>query len=179
MSGAERSRTLAARDAEARRRACSEFERPVVLEAGAGTGKTTALVTRVLAWGLGPGWERAAAALVESDGTASRADRIASRVLERVVAITFTDAAAAEMGARIGDALRLVEAGEPPDWLPREVLPADPSAGVERAGALRGALDHLIVQTIHAYCRRLLVTYPLEAGLHPQLEIDAEAVLVY
>ena len=54
MSGAERSRTLAARDAEARRRACSEFERPVVLEAGAGTGKTTALVTRVLAWGLTP-----------------------------------------------------------------------------------------------------------------------------
>ena len=52
---------LVRQDAEARRRARTEFERPLVLVAGAGTGKTTALVTRVLAWCLGPGWERSAA----------------------------------------------------------------------------------------------------------------------
>ena len=174
MSDAERSCRLSERDVEARRRACSEFERPVALEAGAGTGKTTALVTRVLAWALGPGWERAVAAVEERQGAAPRADRIASQVLERVVAITFTEAAAAEMSTRVADALREVEAGKPPDWLPADALPTDPAVCSERALALRGALDHLIVQTIHAYCRRLLVTHPLEAGLHPQLEIDAE-----
>ncbi|HXV37561.1 MAG TPA: UvrD-helicase domain-containing protein, partial [Myxococcota bacterium] len=42
------------------------------------------------------------------------------------------------------------------------------------ARALRGALDHLCVQTIHAYCRRLLVEHALDARLHPKLEIDAD-----
>ena len=133
MSGSERSRALAAGDVEARRRACSEFVRPVALEAGAGTGKTTALVTRVLAWGLGPGWERVAAAAEEQHGAAPRAERIAAQLLDRVVAITFTEAAAAEMGARIGEALREVEAGRRPDWLrmdrkPTAVMDLPPNA---------------------------------------------------
>ncbi|MDP6243359.1 MAG: UvrD-helicase domain-containing protein, partial [Myxococcota bacterium] len=49
------------RDARARWVAQTDFERPVALEAGAGTGKTAALVARVVAWCLGPGWERARA----------------------------------------------------------------------------------------------------------------------
>ena len=48
--------TLLAQDEEARRQAQIEFRRPLVLEAGAGTGKTTALVARILAWCLGAGW---------------------------------------------------------------------------------------------------------------------------
>ena len=44
-------------DARARVLAQREFTRPVVVEAGAGTGKTTALVARVLAWSFGPGWD--------------------------------------------------------------------------------------------------------------------------
>jgi len=42
---------------------------------------------------------------------------------------------------------------------------------------LRGSLDHLVVQTIHAYCRRLLVENSLDARLHPNLEIDADGRL--
>ena len=49
-------------DARARNLAQREFDRPLVVEAGAGTGKTTALVARVLAWSFGPGWDRAKAA---------------------------------------------------------------------------------------------------------------------
>ena len=45
-------------DAEARRLAQIVFDRPVVLEAGAGTGKTSVLVARVVNWCLGEGWER-------------------------------------------------------------------------------------------------------------------------
>mgnify|MGYP001828743002 CR=1 FL=1 len=46
-------------DQAARRLAQTEFRSPLVLEAGAGTGKTWTLVARILAWYLGPGWERA------------------------------------------------------------------------------------------------------------------------
>jgi ATP-dependent helicase/nuclease subunit A len=175
VSAATRDAELAGRDAEARRLARSEFERPLVLEAGAGTGKTTALVTRVLAWCLGPGWERNAARVGERGELEPEA--VARQVLKRIVAITFTEAAAAEMGSRLAEALRAVEAGELPGWLPEEVQGGDVAEARRRASALRGAIDLLVVQTIHAYCRRLLVTHPLEARLHPHLEIDAEGVL--
>jgi len=163
-------------DARARVLAQREFTRPVVVEAGAGTGKTTALVARVLAWSFGPGWDRAKASAV-STAEGARGDRIAAQVLRGVVAITFTEKAAAEMSERIGDALLDVERGESIDWLedPVPVLPAAELCA--RARALRGSLDHLVVQTIHAYCRRLLVENSLDARLHPNLEIDADGRL--
>ena len=163
---------LRAKDERARQLARTVFDRPVVIEAGAGTGKTTVLVTRIVAWSLGPGWERAAREL-----PGSHPDAIGARVARGVVAITFTEAAAAEMGSRLADALRDVEVGEAPRWLPADALPADPVVRVERARALRGALDQMRVQTIHAFCRRLLVSHPLEAGVHPRLELDAEGAL--
>ncbi len=165
----------ALRDADARARELAQrrFDRPLVVEAGAGTGKTTALVARILAWSFGPGWERAKALAALSDA-GGRDDRIAAQVLRGVVAITFTDKAAAEMSERVGDALLCVECGESPSWLldPDPILGADELRG--RARAVRGALDHLVVQTIHAYCRRLLVENSLDARLHPNLEVDAD-----
>jgi ATP-dependent helicase/nuclease subunit A len=176
MSIAARNAELAQRDARARQLAQQVFDRPLMLEAGAGTGKTTALVARVLAWSLGPGWSQTEAALRGGSGGAEApgADRIAARLLERVVAITFTEAAATQMGVRIGEALLAIEGEALPEGLLPEVLPESLRERRLRARALRGALDHLVVQTIHAYCRRLLVTHPLEAGLHPRLEIDAD-----
>ncbi len=47
-----------AADEAARRFAQSEFEHPVVVVAGAGTGKTALLVSRVAVWCVGPGWDR-------------------------------------------------------------------------------------------------------------------------
>jgi ATP-dependent helicase/nuclease subunit A len=163
-------------DAQARTLAQREFARPVVVEAGAGTGKTTALVARVLAWSFGPGWDRAKA-LTASTAERIRDDCIAAQVLRGVVAITFTEKAAAEMSERIGDALLDVERGKSPGWLddPLPALSADELRA--RARALRGSLDHLVVQTIHAYCRRLLVENSLDARLHPNLEIDADGRL--
>ncbi len=163
-------------DARARVLARREFTRPVVVEAGAGTGKTTALVARVLAWSFGPGWDRAKA-FAASTADTDRDDRIAAQVLRGVVAITFTDKAAAEMSERVGAALLEVERGESRDGSedPELALPADELRA--RARALRGSLDHLVVQTIHAYCRRLLVENSLDARLHPNLEIDADGRL--
>ena len=52
---------LARRDAAARLAARTRFDAPLALEAGAGTGKTAALVARVAVWCLTGGWERARA----------------------------------------------------------------------------------------------------------------------
>ncbi|HEX9669075.1 MAG TPA: UvrD-helicase domain-containing protein, partial [Thermoanaerobaculia bacterium] len=176
MSG-ERS-ALRAADHAARRLAQSEFVRPLVLEAGAGTGKTTALVARLLAWCLGPGWERAAARRAERAGAEPdpNGERTAAALLAGVVAITFTEAAAAEMAERAGRELtRLAAGGEPPEWLAADLLPP---AGerTRRARALAATLDRLTVRTIHAFCRGLLADHPLEAGLHPAFTVDADGL---
>jgi ATP-dependent helicase/nuclease subunit A len=159
------------------------FDRPLVLEAGAGTGKTATLVARVLAWSLGPGWRRAAAELAAHAVEGGRretvaADRIAARVLDGVVAITFTEAAAAEMADRIARALAKVQRGEVPEGLLPDGLAGAEGEERARAAALLVALDHMLVATIHAFCRRLLAGAPLEAGLHPAFTVDAEGFVL-
>jgi len=163
---------LRARDGRGRRLALREFRRPIVLQAGAGTGKTTALVGRILAWIAGPGWERACRA---DPGEAP--ERSARRVMAGVVAITFTEAAAAEMSRRVGEALHTLEQGGRPLGVDEESLPPGAEVRRLRARALRGALDHLVVSTIHAWCRRLLAAHPFDAGLHSRLEVDADGRL--
>lgn len=162
-----------AEDAAARRAAQRQFDHPLVLEAGAGTGKTTTLVARVLAWCLGGGWERNAETLAEPT-----ADRVAARLLGRVAAITFTEAAAAEMATRVSAELARLAAGQrPPPWLSAEALP-EAAVLKDRASALLATLDHLVVQTFHAFCRGLLADHPLEAGIHPDLEVDADGSIL-
>ena len=65
-------------DAEARRRILNDFGTNLFVEAAAGTGKTTALVGRIVA-------------LICSGVT----------TLERIVAVTFTEKAAGEMKLRL------------------------------------------------------------------------------
>jgi len=146
------------------------FERPVVVEAGAGTGKTTLLVNRCLAWILGRGWEAARARLGADDP-----DRIAPEVLSRIAAITFTEAAAAEMAKRLSQSLAAVARGEQPDGFASDALAVGETLRAPRARALIGALDRWIVRTIHAFCRRLLAQHAFAAGLHPEFEVDADA----
>jgi ATP-dependent helicase/nuclease subunit A len=165
-------------DAAARELARREFERPVVVEAGAGTGKTRTLVARLGTWLLGPGWSAAEAELAADRAArvaaAPTPDEIASRACEGVVAITFTEAAAAEMASRVDRLLGQAAAGaaitdldEPPDG----VAPDDATG---RAEALLAAASRLRISTIHGFCHRLLAESPLEAGLHPGFEVDAE-----
>ena len=162
-----------AADTAARRAAQTVFSGPMVLVAGAGTGKTTVLVARVLAWCLGPGWHRAEQALTTVGSAAPAPRAVAERTLERVVAITFTEAAAAEMEARAMQGFAKVAAGGVVLGLDAEVAPADAAARRKRARLLLAGFDHLHVQTIHAFCRRLLSNHPLEAGVHPRFAVDA------
>jgi len=174
-------------DAQARRRAQTLFQEPMVLEAGAGTGKTSVLVARVVTWCVGPGWPKAKARCAQKD---SDEETIAARVMQGVVAITFTEAAAAEMARRIGKALFALERrDEIPPGIDADVLRHAVAASLEpseqddvegilaaRARALLGALDRLQARTIHSFCKKLLDEHPLEIGWHPSFEVDADGL---
>jgi ATP-dependent helicase/nuclease subunit A len=171
---------LLTQDTTARRAAQTYFDRPVVLEAGAGTGKTTTLVARVLSWTLGPGWnleaEAEAGDTVDIDDHGQQ-EAIAARVLEGVAAITFTEAAAAEMAARVAEGLAAVADGRAESLPGFDISLIETQTPLElekRARSLLGHLDRLEVRTIHAFCHSRLSAHPLELGLHPDFRIDPE-----
>jgi ATP-dependent helicase/nuclease subunit A len=170
-------------DARARSIAQTVFDRPIVIEAGAGTGKTTILCCRIVAWCMGPGWEKAYRDIDSfsrrgSNGIKIDPDIIAQRVLDRITAITFTEAASAEMAQRIAKAFSELEAGNIPEGLILDPIPSSMDERKRRARAFLSQLDHLVVQTIHAFCFRLLSKFPIEAGLSPNLTVDADGIIL-
>jgi hypothetical protein len=192
MTRSDRDTALESADTATRRRAQEVFEGPVIVEAGAGTGKTSILVARIVVWALGEGWRRAESRAEETsvgDRASEReketgftppeidSDEIAADVMGRIAAITFTDAAAAEMADRTGRLLVEIAAGDLPESIFADRLPADRELRRGRAQALIGALDRLQVRTIHAFCRGLLAQYPLEAGVHPGFTVDADSLV--
>lgn len=126
----------------------------VWVSASAGTGKTKVLTDRVLALMLG--------------GTAP----------QRILCLTFTKAAAAEMANRIAETLskwviknnadlepeiaRLL--GRPP--VERDLIAARQlfARVLETPGGMK-------IQTIHAFCQSVLRRFPLEAGLPPHFDL--------
>ena len=124
--------------------------RNLVIEAGAGTGKTTAIVGEVLKL------------LLENEELAP----------ERIVLVTFTEKAAGEIAERIHQALADVDGGCTawPPGSPRPLYEIPDSA--RRACETQLArIDNLRSQTIHSFCQMLLRQFPIEAGLDPQFRI--------
>src|SRR5436305_6722673 len=122
----------------------------LVIEAGAGTGKTTAIVGEVLKL------------LLENEDLAP----------ERIVLVTFTEKAAGEIAERIHQALLDVEEGCTawPDGSPHPLV--DVTDAMRRAcEAQLARIDNLRSQTIHSFCQMLLRQFPIEAGLDPQFRI--------
>ncbi len=154
-------------DAGARRAGRTVFGQPLVLEAGAGTGKTAVLVARIVHWCLGSGWAR-------YDNGKRPLEEIAEAVSEGVVAITFTDAAAVEMQVRVAQALRGLHDGVAPIWMPRDEFELSDSQIQSRTAALLSSADRLRVQTIHSFCSTILRQNALRMGLHPRFTIDAD-----
>lgn len=127
-------------DRAARQRVVSALDANILVEAGAGSGKTTALVRRMVA-------------LV----------RTGAATVDEIAAVTFTRKAAAELRERFqaeieGD-LRSARATEKADTLE-----------VERLSAALSDIDRAFVGTIHSFCARLLRERPLEVGLDPGFE---------
>lgn len=126
--------------------------RNLVIEAGAGTGKTTAIVAEVLAL------------MLEREDLAP----------ERIVLMTFTEKAAGEIADRIRGALEELHAN-PVSWPPNSPNPLVTIDDEARARRLIARhlenIDALRSQTIHSFCQSILRAFPIEAGLDPQFKI--------
>jgi ATP-dependent helicase/nuclease subunit A len=150
------------RDHAARDRAASDFATNLVVSAGAGTGKTTLLVERIL--------------------TAIGSGRAA---LPAIAAITFTDKAAGELRHRLASGLRSLgelargaspgtEASAAKSAFSRLTASSrvDLAAVVARVDQAEASLDRAAVTTIHGLCSEILRAHPLASGLPPGFVAD-------
>ena len=130
-------------DSATTRRIVSDLDANFIVEAGAGTGKTYALVSRVVA-------------LVK-----------AGVAMPQIVAITFTEAAAAELAERVRSRMeQLLDNAHPAnaDDLLYQNLDATQRQRIQTAV---NELDQASIQTIHSFAAQLLRERPLDAGLPP------------
>ncbi len=117
-------------------------------------------------------------------------DRVASLLLHgtapsRVLCLTFTKAAAAEMSNRLAERLAswtILGGGELAARLEDLLGTAPEPEMLDRARSLFAlVLDTpggIRIQTIHAFCQSLLGRFPLEAGIAPQAQVlDERAAL--
>ncbi len=127
------------------------------VRANAGTGKTHVLVQRVLRLLL------------------------AGAAPEGIVCLTFTKAAAAEMAGRLTKALGEWAVAAPDDLDARLAKLLDRAPTPEETARARRLFAHVLdtpgglrIQTIHAFCERILRQFPLEAGIAPGFSVLAE-----
>src|SRR5690349_2898343 len=152
-----RGQRMTAPDPNQRQAAAAEVEASVWVAASAGTGKTKVLTDRVLALML------------------------AGSAPSRILCLTFTKAAAAEMANRLNARLS--------NW-----ATAQDGALTQDLGALTrtmpdaAMLDHarrllarvldtpggMRIETIHAFCQSLLRRFPIEAAVAPHFEVMDE-----
>ena len=139
-------------DQDNRRRAMTDFTSVLLVEAAAGTGKTSLMAGRVammLAAGFPPG---------------------------DIAAITFTDLAASELAHRIRKTVEALLAGDIPDF----IKPALPTGLTdEQQTALTAAaprLDELTATTIHGFCQAVIHSHGVQAALDPGARIVDETV---
>lgn len=119
-------------DADARRRIEEELDATFAVEAAAGTGKTTSLVARLVAM-VGAGCD-----------------------IGKIVAVTFTDRAAAELKLRVRIVLERRK---------QQISGSERAHHYERA-LLR--LEESNISTIHRFAGDLLRRRPIESGVDPQ-----------
>ena len=141
---------------EDRRQVQTRLDVNMVVEAGAGTGKTTLLIDRLCLAVLARNIQ-----------------------VEKLVALTFTEKAAAEIKTRFMDKLQgLIRAvkenlEDRTLTLLREDFAVPDTDLVSRAEHALARLDRASIGTIHGFCADILKAFPLEAGLAPNAQIDA------
>jgi CRISPR-associated exonuclease Cas4 len=137
-------------DAPERKRVLTDLEATLLVEAAAGTGKTSLLAGRVtvlLANGVAP---------------------------KNIAAITFTDFAAGELRARVnrfvGELLADIVSPDLSPGFPDGVRPSQTASLEEN----RSRLDELTCTTIHGFCHSLLRSYAIEADIDPGADVLAQ-----
>jgi ATP-dependent helicase/nuclease subunit A len=149
-------------------RAVTDFSRDMTLDASAGTGKTATLIARVTNLFL------------------SKKELLPDQVL----LLTFTEKAAAEMKSRVVEGWELLlsrcrsldSLGE----IREEVLSWNSLVRVPTEGYLApldlrirveemvDGVGRLSVTTFHSFCRRILLSFPAEAGVDPRFGVIPE-----
>ena len=140
--------------ADTAQRGAADAGASVWVAASAGTGKTKILTDRVLSLML------------------------AGTTPQRILCLTFTKAAAAEMSVRIAKELgKWASAGQ--DELPHQLLKLlgrEPDARECRLARqlfsrVLDAPGGMNIYTIHAFCQSILSRFPLEAGIAPHFSV--------
>lgn len=130
-------------DEDRRRRALTDLGSTILVEAAAGTGKTSLMAGRV--------------AMLLASGCEPK----------HIAAITFTELAASELSLRIHAIVDALLAGDTPKVL-RSALPNGLS--VEQTTALAAAahrLDELTASTIHGFCQEMIRSYAIDTDFDP------------
>lgn len=151
-------------DQDTRVAAATTFDRNVVVIAGAGTGKTTLLVNRLVYLIM---------------------RRVDPLDLARIVALTFTNKAAAEMKLRLRERLQELLAAEEressavdsgtvskSDLRARYGLSTDEI--MSRAKTALHEIERAQIGTLHSFAAHLLRLYPIEAGITPSFQTDED-----
>jgi ATP-dependent exoDNAse (exonuclease V) beta subunit len=134
-------------DAAERERIRTSLDESLLVEAAAGTGKTTELVTRIVN--------------VLATGTAR---------VDQMLAVTFTEKAAGELKLRLREGLEHARQS-------LTGAAGQRAEGTERLRHLEHAIAHLEeaqVSTIHGFCADLLHERPVEAAVDPRFDVLAD-----
>ncbi len=130
-------------DDGARRDAISHHDRSILVEAGAGSGKTAVMAGRI--------------AIMLAEGVPPR----------EIAAVTFTELAASELLSRVHDFVTDLSGGRIAPEL-RVALPNGLSqAQRDNLATASAAIDDITCSTIHGFCQRLIKPYPAEADIDP------------
>lgn len=130
-------------DSVARREAVAVHDRSILVEAGAGSGKTSVLAGRIamlLASGVKPKF---------------------------IAAVTFTEFAASELLIRVREFVNELAAGRIPAELSAALPDELPDDQREHLSVANHTIDEITCSTIHGFCQRLITPYPVEADIDP------------
>lgn len=130
-------------DHNQRRRVLTDFDTTLLVEAAAGTGKTSLIAGRV--------------AMLLAGGAAP----------SQIAAITFTELAAGELSLRIRGYVAALLTGAPPVVLSSALPEGLNTQERQNLAAAAEHLDEITISTIHGFCQEIIRSYAIETGLDP------------
>ena len=131
------------KDDEARRQAIVLHDRSILVEAGAGSGKTAIMAGRIAA--------------MLAEGIPPRS----------IAAVTFTELAASELLSRVREFVTDLSDGKIPVELQAALPNGLSKVQHENLAFASAAIDEITCSTIHGFCQRLIKPYPAEADIDP------------